>query len=336
MTNITISDLLREIDSPEDIQFEKLSIQLMNSDLSDGIPWEYLVKLLDRCGLRYYKSVSRNKSDYKLSIEKSIETVIGKAIFLYFNDNHKINDEELNYIILNKYSNLFLKYFCRRDIEIIYNRFIKNYIKPCIAGKNKKDGTIHDLIEFFTIVSNARLNAGAPVSVFEEIIKIFGVLNPLFVDYAFDDGKDELCGKYSDFLTEAWDIWHSLPFGDKNPRTMLELASLYSGISYKLFDDYFICYKGVKKNGASCYLKSIIYKPGQTYSSACDDNIYNDVSYGISAWDFKSAHHFSDEKVLELQVFYDNLMYVDMCTAKIRASEVNILNEIKLSDYEKE
>lgn len=134
----------------------------------------------------------------------------------------------------------------------------------------------------------------------------------------------------SDFLTEAWVKWQPLNSSEKSIVNMLEIAHMVCGEVYDVTPDknYILAFKGVKQNYTSTFSDRYTYLPKHEYTCDCDADMYNDNSYGLSAWYKDDASTYCDERVLCVKINFDDIKYVNLYNGKLRASRMYVEGEV--------
>lgn len=95
---------------------------------------------------------------------------------------------------------------------------------------------------------------------------------------------------------------------------------------YECHDDYFIAYKGIRRDRYSSFNFLYQYNKGGIYESYADYSDYYS-SFGLSAWTKKKARLFCDDLVVTCKIYYKDLAYVSIFNdAKIRCSKLEILD----------
>ena len=93
--------------------------------------------------------------------------------------------------------------------------------------------------------------------------------------------------------------------------------------------DYVIAYKATRINGYSVYNFHYQYEVGKTYESHCDCNLFNQDSFGLSAWTRKGAlSYYSEGKLFKVRIHLDDLGAI-VYRNKLRARKIEILEEVK-------
>ena len=94
---------------------------------------------------------------------------------------------------------------------------------------------------------------------------------------------------------------------------------------YECYDDYFIAYKGIRRDRYSRYNFQYQYLPGETYEAWCDcTSIEN--SFGLSVWTEEEARDYCNELVVKVKVNYEDVGRVIHNGGKIRCKKITILN----------
>ena len=94
---------------------------------------------------------------------------------------------------------------------------------------------------------------------------------------------------------------------------------------YECHEDYFIAYKGIRKDRYSRFNFQYQYLKGHTYETWCDCSDSED-SYGFSAWTEEKARKYCDELVVRVKVRYEDVGRVVHDGGKIRCFKLEILD----------
>lgn len=93
---------------------------------------------------------------------------------------------------------------------------------------------------------------------------------------------------------------------------------------YECHKDYFIAYKGIRKNRYSKYNFQHQYLKGSIHESDADyTNIIN--SYGLNVWTKNDAFLYCRELVVPCKVYYKDVAMITMPERKIRCTKLEIL-----------
>ena len=114
------------------------------------------------------------------------------------------------------------------------------------------------------------------------------------------------------------DSWHYKSTEEKKK------AVMDTGL-YECHDDYFIAYKGIRRDRYSAYNFQYQYLKGHTYETWCDCSADND-SFGFSAWTEEEAREYCDELVVRVKVRYEDVGRVVHNGGKIRCFKMEILD----------
>ena len=114
------------------------------------------------------------------------------------------------------------------------------------------------------------------------------------------------------------DSWHYKSVEEKKK------AVIDTGL-YECHDDYFIAYKGIRKDRYSKFSFQYQYLKGHTYETWCDCS-YNENSYGFSAWTKTGARDYCKERVVRVKVRYEDVGRVVHDGGKIRCFKIEILD----------
>ena len=98
---------------------------------------------------------------------------------------------------------------------------------------------------------------------------------------------------------------------------------------YELNGDYIIAYKSTRIDGSSVFNFQYQYEVGKTYESHCDYNLFNENSFGLSAWTKEDAlQYYSRGKLFKVRIHLNDLGAMTY-ENKLRAKKIEILEEIK-------
>ena len=94
---------------------------------------------------------------------------------------------------------------------------------------------------------------------------------------------------------------------------------------YECYEDYFIAYKGIRRDRYSAYNFQYQYLKGHTYETWCDCSV-DENSFGFSAWTESGARDYCDELVVRVKVRYEDIGRVVHNGGKIRCFKMEILD----------
>ena len=114
------------------------------------------------------------------------------------------------------------------------------------------------------------------------------------------------------------DSWHYKSVEEK--KKAVERTGLY-----ECHDDYFIAYKGIRKDRYSRFSFQYQYLKGHTYETWCDCSA-NEDSFGFSAWTKTGARDYCKELVVRVKVRYEDVGRVVHNGGKIRCFKIEILD----------
>ena len=114
------------------------------------------------------------------------------------------------------------------------------------------------------------------------------------------------------------DSWHYKSVEEK--KKAVERTGLY-----ECHDDYFIAYKGIRKDRYSRFSFQYQYLKGHTYETWCDCSA-NEDSFGFSAWTKTGARDYCKELVVRVKVRYEDVGRVVHNGGKIRCFKMEILD----------
>ena len=127
-----------------------------------------------------------------------------------------------------------------------------------------------------------------------------------------EEFKDNL---YMNFIADSW---HYKSIEEKKK------AVMDTGL-YECHDDYFIAYKGIRKDRYSRFSFQYQYLKGHTYETWCDCSS-NESSYGFSAWTKEGAREYCKELIVRVKVRYEDVGRVVHDGGKIRCFKMEILD----------
>ena len=114
------------------------------------------------------------------------------------------------------------------------------------------------------------------------------------------------------------DSWHYKSVEEKKK------AVMDTGL-YECHEDYFIAYKGIRKDRYSRFSFQYQYLKGHTYETWCDCSS-NESSYGFSAWTKEGAREYCKELIVRVKVRYEDVGRVVHDGGKIRCFKMEILD----------
>ena len=127
-----------------------------------------------------------------------------------------------------------------------------------------------------------------------------------------EEFKDKI---YMKFVTDSW---HYKSVKEKKK------AVIDTGL-YECHDDYFIAYKGIRKDRYSRFSFQYQYLKGHIYETWCDCSS-NESSYGFSAWTKEGAREYCKELIVRVKVRYEDVGRVVHDGGKIRCFKMEILD----------
>ena len=130
----------------------------------------------------------------------------------------------------------------------------------------------------------------------------------------------EFIEKFKDniYMKFIADSWHYKSTEEKKK------AIIDTGL-YECHDDYFIAYKGIRRDRYSRYNFQYQYLKGHTYETWCDCSD-NEDSFGFSAWTKERAREYCDELVVRVKVRYEDVGRVVHKGGKIRCFKMEVLD----------
>ena len=137
---------------------------------------------------------------------------------------------------------------------------------------------------------------------------------------AYQHLSKEFIEKFEDkiYMKFIADSWHYKSVEEKKK------AVIDTGL-YECHDDYFIAYKGIRKDRYSRFSFQYQYLKGHTYETWCDCSS-NENSYGFSAWTKTGARDYCKERVVRVKVRYEDVGRVVHNGGKIRCFKIEILD----------
>ena len=129
-----------------------------------------------------------------------------------------------------------------------------------------------------------------------------------------------LSKEFIDKVDMSWiaDSWHYKSTEEKKK------AVMDTGL-YECHEDYFIAYKGIRRDRYSNFNFQYQYLKGKTYETWCDCSA-DENSYGFSAWTEKGAREYCDKLVVRVKVRYEDVGRVVHNGGKIRCFKMEILD----------
>ena len=131
-----------------------------------------------------------------------------------------------------------------------------------------------------------------------------------------EDFIREFCNEL--FIKLIENSWHFVSDADKK-------AAVQRTDLYECHEDYFIAYKGIRRDRYSSFNFQYQYLPGETYETHAD---YSDTenSFGFSVWNEENARGYCSEKIVTCKVYYKDVARVVHNGGKIRCSRITILD----------
>lgn len=93
---------------------------------------------------------------------------------------------------------------------------------------------------------------------------------------------------------------------------------------YECHDEYFIAYKGIRRNRYSVFNFQYQYLPGETYVTHADYT-QEESSFGFSAWTEERARNYCDEFVVKVKIYYEDVARVVHNGGEIRCCRMTVL-----------
>lgn len=114
------------------------------------------------------------------------------------------------------------------------------------------------------------------------------------------------------------DSWHYKSVEEKKK------AVMDTGL-YECHEDYFIAYKGIRRDRYSKFNFQYQYLKGHTYETWCDCSD-NEDSFGFSAWTETKAREYCNELLVRVKVRYEDVGRVVHDGGKIRCFKLEVLD----------
>ena len=132
--------------------------------------------------------------------------------------------------------------------------------------------------------------------------------------------SDKFIGEFKDMLDVEFiaDSWHYKSTEEKKK------AVMDTGL-YECHEDYFIAYKGIRRDRYSNFSFQYQYLKGHTYETWCDCSA-NENGFGFSAWTEGGARSYCDELVVRVKVRYEDVGRVVHKGGKIRCFKLEVLD----------
>ena len=119
-------------------------------------------------------------------------------------------------------------------------------------------------------------------------------------------------------ISEIEDNWN---YKDKE---FLKQAVIDTGL-YECYDDYFIAYKGIRRDRYSKYNYRYQYMPDETYEAWCDCSS-EENSCGLSVWTEDDARYYCNELVVKVKINYEDVGRVVHEGGKIRCRKLTVID----------
>jgi len=110
-----------------------------------------------------------------------------------------------------------------------------------------------------------------------------------------------------------------------------KLEYIKNNTDYEIIDNkYIIAYKSVRKDNRSvCKPQAYLYEIGKEYESRCDYNIYEQNSFGLSAWAREYAlDYYNRGNLLKVRIDIEDIGAIVHISNKIRCKKLTVLKEI--------
>ena len=135
---------------------------------------------------------------------------------------------------------------------------------------------------------------------------------------AYQPLTEEFIDKYKDKLSISNDNW--LQKTEDFKKEQIKCSGLY-----ECYDDYFIAYKGIRRDRYSNFNFQYQYLPGKTYESHADCS-NDENSFGLSVWTEEEARKYCSQLVVKCKVYYKDVARMVHNNGKIRCFKITILN----------
>jgi hypothetical protein len=97
---------------------------------------------------------------------------------------------------------------------------------------------------------------------------------------------------------------------------------------YEIEGDYVLAFKGIRSDRYSAYNFQYQYFVGETYESHADFNIYEENSFGLSAWTLEGARNYCDQLIIKVKIHKSDLAALVHNGNKIRCTKFTVLEEV--------
>lgn len=94
---------------------------------------------------------------------------------------------------------------------------------------------------------------------------------------------------------------------------------------YECYDDYFIAYKGIRRDRYSNYNSQYKYEKGGAYESWADTSS-EENSFGLSVWTEEDARNYCNQLIIRVKVRYEDVARVTHYGGKIRCFRLEVLD----------
>ena len=166
------------------------------------------------------------------------------------------------------------------------------------------------------------------ISIFQELSEPFiekhGDKIDLFLISRYQKLSKKFIEKYAFdliFKIEIEDSWHYKTKEEKKSEI------LETGL-YECYDNYFIAYKAVRRDGLSLFNCQYKYKKGKIYETWADTSS-SENSFGFGCGTFWHVKNYGEcylSKIIKVKVYYKDVARVVYNGEKIRAFKIEILN----------
>lgn len=132
--------------------------------------------------------------------------------------------------------------------------------------------------------------------------------------------SDEFIEEFEDkvYMNVIADSWHYKSVEEKKK------AVMDTGL-YECHEDYFIAYKGIRRDRYSRHNFQYQYLKGHTYETWCDCSD-NENGFGFSAWTEEEAREYCNELIVRVKIRYEDVGRVVHKGGKIRCFKMEVLD----------
>ena len=131
--------------------------------------------------------------------------------------------------------------------------------------------------------------------------------------------SEDFIKKFKDYLGDVYN--KSWLYKDKD---FLKQQVIDSGL-YDCHEDYFIAYKGIRKDRYSAFNFQYQYLIGETYEAHCDCTD-EENSFGLSVWTEEEAKEFCNKLIIKVKVNYEDVGRLVHNNGKIRVRKLTVID----------